>query len=84
MKLDSIYLLYENTNKIFSTYSEAYFNSKKIGSDKTVFYVFTPTFNKFKYVGDLYKFAQEFFDKHYEGFYLNPMTKQMYQQLKLM
>ena len=83
MRIDNIYLLYENSNKIFPTYNEAYFNGKKVGLEKTVYYIFTPTMRKFKYVKDLYKHSQEYFKNSFDTDYLDIISKRMYKQLKL-
>lgn len=83
MKIDSIYMLYENSNKIFNTYNEAYFYGKTKGFEKTVYYIFTPTMDKFKYTRDLYKFVENYFRNNYDCDYLNIISKKMFKQLKL-
>lgn len=83
MKIDNIYMLYKNSNKYFNTYSEAYFNGKKTGFEKTVYYVFTPTMKEFKYVRDLYKHAKEYFNSVCDSDYLDLFSRTMYKQLKL-
>lgn len=83
MKVDDIFVVYMNSNKAFKSYDEAYFNSKKPCMDKTVYYVFTPTMQRFKRVCELEKACRDYFQKVADCDYLDIITGQAYTQLKL-
>lgn len=83
MKIDNIFLLYENSGKHFNSYEQAYFNSKKIGSDKQVYYVFTPTMQKFKRVCEIENACKKYFNNVADCDYLNIITGDSVKQLKL-
>ncbi|UPW41783.1 hypothetical protein [Peromfec virus RodF7_10] len=63
MKVDRIFILYENTGKYFKSYEEAYFNTRKPRMQKTVYYVFTPTMCKYKTVSELEKASKDYFNR---------------------
>lgn len=83
MKIDSIYLLFENSGKYFNSYNEAYFYGKDKGYEKNVFYVFTPTMKKFSTVRELNEHSQEFFRRTYDTDYLDLLSRTLHKQLKL-
>lgn len=84
MKVDDIFLLYENSGKHFPTYEQAYFNSKKPFQQKQVYYVFTPTMQKCKRVCELENVARKYFNKAYDLDYLDIITGKGSKQLKIM
>lgn len=63
MKVDRIFILYENSGKYFKSYEEAYFNTKKPFAQKTVNYVFTPTMCKYRRVSELESASKEYFNR---------------------
>lgn len=83
MKVDNIFILYENSEKLFNSYDEAYFNSKKPFQLKSVYYVFTPTMQKFKRVCELEKACRDYFRKTADCDYLDIITGQCITQMKL-
>lgn len=83
MKLDEIYVLYENSGKYFKSYDEAYYNSKKPFMLKGVNYVFTPTMQKFKRVCELENACRSYFNRIADCDYLNVITGQSNKQIKL-
>lgn len=83
MNVDDIFLLYENSEKYFKSYDEAYYNSKKPFQQKAVYYVFTPTMQKFKRVCELENCARKYFNKVADCDFYNIFTKQGSKQLKL-
>lgn len=82
MKVDSIFILYENSDKYFKSYDEAYYNSKKPFQQKTVNYVFTPTMVKYKRVCELEKACRDYFNRVSDCDYLDIITGQSFKQLK--
>ena len=82
MNIDDIFLLYENSDKYFKTYDEAYYNSKKPFQKKLVYYVFTPTMQKFKRVNELENCARKYFNKTVDCDFYDIFTKQGSKQLK--
>lgn len=83
MKVDNIFVLYENSEKYFKSYEEAYFNSKKPFMNKTVYYVFTPTMQKYKRVCELEKACRDYFNRVADCDYLDLFTGQSFKQIKL-
>lgn len=83
MKVDEIFVLYENSDKYFRTYEQAYFNSKKPFQCKTVYYVFTPTMLKYKRVCEFEKACRDYFNRTADCDYLDIITGQSFKQLKL-
>lgn len=83
MKVDDIFILYENSEKHFKSYDEAYYNSKKPFQQKIVYYVFTPTMQKFKRVCELEKCCRDYFRKTADCDYLDIITGQKITQMKL-
>lgn len=83
MHLDSIFVLYENSGKYFKSYEEAYFNSKKPCMQKQVFYVFTPTMQKFKRVCEIENASIKYFNRVADCDFFNIFTKEGSKQLKL-
>lgn len=81
MKIGEIYLLYEIGGKYFKTYSEAYFNRKY--SCKPVYYVFTPTMEKFRRVCELYRSARTYFNKLNDTDYFDINTMSGFKQKEL-
>lgn len=61
MLVDEIFLLYENSEKYFKSYYDAYCNSKKPMQQKQIYYVFTPTMQKFKRVCEIEKCCRDYF-----------------------
>lgn len=83
MKIDSIYILYENSGKYFNTYTEAYYNGKNKGYEKNVYYVFTPTMHRFSNTRELYDHSVVFFRNKYDADYLDLISRTLHKQLKL-
>lgn len=83
MKVDNIFILYENSSKIFKSYSEAYFNSKQPFQDKRVFYVFTPTMQRFQRVCEIEKACRDYFINVADCDYFDIITGVYSKQLKL-
>lgn len=72
--IDEIFVSFENSGKVFTTYDKAYFHGRTIGKDKRVYYIFTPTGEKFKRVSELEKayknyFKCDYFDYKNNNFY---------------
>lgn len=82
MKIDDIYLLYENDGKYFPTYEKAYFY-RKSHNRKSVNYVFTPTFEKFSRVGELYHHARQYFNRVDDMDYINVLNNTGFKQIQL-
>lgn len=83
MKVDEIFVLYKNGEKYFNSYAAAYFNSKKPCMPKTVYYVFTPTMQEFKRVGELENACRKYFNHVADCDYFDIITKQSFKQLKI-
>lgn len=83
MLVDEIFILYENSEKYFKSYDEAYYNSKKPFQQKQVYYVFTPTMQKFKRVCEIEKCCRDYFNKACDCDFYNLFTKQGSIQIKL-
>lgn len=83
MKLDEIYILYKNTGKYFKSYTEAYFNSKKPMQEKQVYYVFTPTMQEYKRVGELERGARNYFNRVLDCDFYDIVNRQAFKQLNL-
>ena len=83
MKVDEIFLMYENSEKYFKSYEEAYFNSKKPFQQKQVYYVFTPTMQKFKRVCELEKAVRDYFKNTVDCDYFDIFRHVGSKQLKL-
>lgn len=83
MKIDDIFLLYENNDKYFPTYELAYFNSKRAGSSKRVNYVFTPTMAKYKRVCEIEKACRDYFNEVIDCDFYNIFNKTGYKQLQI-
>ena len=83
MKIDDIFLLYENSGQYFNSYDKAYFNSKKLGNQKPVYYVFTPTMQRFKRVCEIEKCCRDYFKNVTDCDYYDIFTKTGYNQLKI-
>lgn len=83
MKVDDIFVVYENTDKCFKSYDEAYYNSIKPFQSKIVYYVFTPTMQKYKRVCELEKACRDYFNKVADCDYLDIITGQSCKQLKI-
>lgn len=83
MNVDNIFLLYCNSDKYFPSYEAAYFNSKKPLQSKQVFYVFTPTMQRFKRVCELENAARKYFNKVCDCDYFDIFTKKGIKQLNL-
>ena len=83
MKVDDIFLLYENSEKYFRTYDEAYYNSKKIGQNRQVYYVFTPTMQRFKRVCEIEKCCRDYFKNTTDCDFYDIFRGQGTSQLKL-
>lgn len=81
--IDEIFVLYENSGKYFNSYNNAYFNSKNAGCDRQVYYVFTPTMQKFKRVYELENACREYLRNCYDCDYLDIITKVRTKQLRL-
>lgn len=83
MKVDKIFLVYENNGKIFNSYAEAYNYSRRF-TNKCIYYVFTPTMQRFKRVCEVEKACRDYF-KGVTGFeYYNIFTNEGCQQLSLL
>lgn len=82
MKVDNIYILFENSSKYFKSYDEAYFNSKKPFQDKRVYYVFTPTMQRFKRVCEIENACRNYFRNVADCDYFDIITGQSSKQLK--
>lgn len=80
--LDSIYVLYENGEKFFNSYEEAWKNHYK-SNIKKVRYVFTPTMQYCKNVSELEHIAKVYFNKSFGLDYLDVLNSSGYKQLKL-
>lgn len=63
MKVDRIFILYENTGKFFKSYEEAFFNTKNPRTEKTVYYVFTPTMCRYRTVRELEDASKRYFNR---------------------
>lgn len=83
MNVDSIFVLYENSGKYFKSYEEAYFNSVKPMQQKQVHYVFTPTMQKYKRVGEIENASRQYFNRVSGCDYFNIFTRQGSKQLNL-
>ena len=83
MKVDEIFVLYKNSEKYFSTYEQAYFNSRRPGMSKHIFYVFTPTMQQCKRVCELEKLCRDYFNKTADCDYLDIITGVSIKQLKI-
>lgn len=83
MKLDDIYVLFENNGEYFNSYDKAYYNSK-LSSCKKVNYVFTPTMQKCPRVNELYRVARNFFKEQFGCDYYDIRQHQCFTQLSLM
>lgn len=83
MLVDEIFVMYENSEKYFKSYDEAYYNSKKPFQNKIVYYVFTPTMQKFKRVCELEKSCRDYFNKVADCDYLDIITGKSSKQMKL-
>lgn len=83
MKVDKVFLLYENTGKYFKSYEEAYFNTRKPRTQKTVFYVFTPTMCKFKTVAELEAHSKDYFNRVCDCDFYDIFRRQGSKQLSL-
>lgn len=81
MKLDQIFVSYENSGKLFPSYEKAYFHGKTIGKEKTVYYIFTPTGERCKRVGELERVARRYFNKSFDCDFILGST--FYKQLKI-
>lgn len=81
MKVDNLFLLYENSGKFFNSYNDAYYNSLKPMMLKQIYYVFTPTMQKFKRVCEIEKCCRDYFKNHtdcdYFDIFRNVGTKQL-------
>ncbi|WGL31044.1 hypothetical protein [Dipodfec virus UOA04_Rod_680] len=82
MKLDSIYILYKNGNRYFNTYEEAYFY-RKSHNRESVYYVFTPTMQEFRHVGELYHHSKLYFNKNFGCDFYDIVNKTGFKQLQL-
>lgn len=82
MKIDDVYLLYENDGKYFPTYEKAYFY-RKSHNRKSVNYVFTPTFEKFSRVSELYHHARQYFNRVGDMDYINVLNNTGFKQIQL-
>lgn len=83
MNVDNIFLLFENSGQYFKSYDEAYYNSRKPGMLKPVYYVFTPTMQKFKRVCEIEKCCRDYFNKVSGCDFYNIFTGEGSKQLKL-
>lgn len=84
MKIDNIFLLYKNSDKFFPTYEQAYFNSKKVGSDKKVYYVFTPTMQEFTRVSEIENCCRKYFNANFDCDYLDIIHNTSFKQLSIL
>lgn len=82
MKIDNIFLLYENSGQFFNSYDEAYWNSKKAGMNKKVYYVFTPTMQRFTRVCEIEKCCRDYFNKCCDCDFYDIVKNTGYKQLK--
>lgn len=83
MKVDEIFLLYENSGKYFKTYNDAWRNSRKPLQEKQVYYVFTPTMYRYKRVGEIERASQNYFRKTSDCDFYNIFTGESSKQLRL-
>lgn len=81
MKIDEIFLLFENSGKYFKSYDDAFYNSKKPFQEKRVYYVFTPTMQKFKRVGEIERCARNYFRNTVDCDFYNIFTGEGSKQL---
>lgn len=81
--IDDIFVLYENSGQYFSSYDNAFYNSKNAGRSRVVYYVFTPTMQKFKKVCELENAYRKYFSKVIDCDFYNIFTKKGTKQLKL-
>lgn len=82
MNIDEIFLLFENSGKYFKSYDEAFNNSRKPFQEKQVFYVFTPTMQRFKRVGEIERACRNYFNKAVDCDFYNIFTGEGSKQLK--
>lgn len=81
--IDDIFVLFENSGKYFSSYKYAYLNSLNAGSNKQVYYVFTPTMQRCKRVCELENLYRKYFRENYDCSYFDMKTKTMVNQLNI-
>lgn len=81
--IDEIFVIYENSGKCFSSYNSAYFNSKNPGCDRQVYYIFTPTMQRFKRVSELENACRQYLLNSYDCDYIDIISKIRTKQLKL-
>ena len=82
MKIDDVYLLYENDGKYFPTYEKAFFY-RKFHNRSNINYVFTPTFQKFRRVSELYHHARQYFNRIGDMDYINVLNNTGFKQIQL-
>lgn len=80
--LDNIYVLFENANKYFGTYEDAWKNHY-ISGVKKVRYVFTPTMQLCKNVSELEHKARIYFNRSFGLDYIDVLNGCGYKQLKI-
>lgn len=80
--LDNIYVLYENNGKYFPSYESAWKNHYNSGI-KRVNYIFTPTMQVCKNVGELEHIAKVYFNKSFGLDYIDVLNASGYKQLKI-
>ena len=83
MKLDDIYVMYENNGKYFNSYKNAYFNGKNSYKSTKVNYIFTPTMQSFKRVCELENAARRFFRTYYDCDYFDLIHGVLSKQMNL-
>lgn len=81
-KLDDIYVCFENNGKFFRNYNLAYYNSKH-STCKRVNYVFTPTMQICKNVGELERVSRLYFS-NFDCDYIDLVNKQYIKQTSLL
>ena len=80
--LDNIYVLYENGDKYFGTYEDAWKNHYK-SHIKKVRYCFTPTMQLCNKVSELEHIAKVYFNKSFGLDYIDVLNCCGYKQIKL-
>lgn len=82
--IDNIYVLFKAGDKYFNSYNEAFFYRKKYCIAKPVMYVFTPTMQECKRVGELENISKRYFKETTGYEYYCIKTGEAYNQLNLL
>lgn len=83
MNVDEIFVLYENSEKYFKSYIDAFHNSQKPMQEKQIYYVFTPTMQKSKRVSEFERIARNYFNKTVDCDFYDIFRKKGSKQLNL-